>query len=201
VGDDEKKVVANRILVGKQAPKPIIWLNQTHSNKVYSTSKYSQTDFQYDADASFSLGGEFSLAILTADCIPVVLYDGSSIAIVHSGWRGLINGVLENTIAKFNTKEIFAFIGVCIGAKHYEVQKDMYDEVVHKYSFLERCFEKKDNTIYNFSLSKAINKVLLHNGVKNIFLSEMCSFCDDRFFSYRKKNKTGRTATIVWQNK
>lgn len=154
-----------------------------------------------DTDAFITDKTNLPLAVFTADCLPVFLYDAenSAIGLVHSGWRGACENIASKTvqlmIEKFNTqpKHLYAAFGPCIRSCCYEVGEEFKD--FFSYGLIER-----DNRYY-FGLAEVNKKELLSLGVKdtNIFDSNICTSCrNEEFFSYRKEGKNcGRTISVV----
>ena len=103
VGDDEQAVLANRALLTTQLPNPAVWLHQTHSSDVVVIDEQSDLSQVRSADALYTRLIKQPLAIMTADCLPVLLCSssGDEVAAVHGGWRGLAQGILANTVSHF----------------------------------------------------------------------------------------------------
>jgi YfiH family protein len=141
LGDDLGKVLANRQRLdlevtrqwGLDGEYPLRWqwLQQVHGTKVIAANSNfsSSTDVPLKGDALFTIESNFALAILSADCLPVVCWSdsGDEIAIAHAGWRGLCGGVLENTLAHFScpVEEINIWLGPAIAACHFEVGEEV----------------------------------------------------------------------------
>ena len=128
VGDDTYLVNKNRQLLPHY--QNFIWLNQTHSNICVDLDKISNvTDATLQADACFSTRKSQVCAVMTADCLPVLLCDqhGTCVAAVHAGWRGLADGVIENTLSKMpvQAKNVMAWMGPAISQRHFEVGREI----------------------------------------------------------------------------
>ena len=122
VNDAEEHVLANRHLLKSalsliNEPK---WLNQTHTTKIVCAD---QLQTLVEADASYTQEKQCVCVVLTADCLPILLCDakGDSIAAIHGGWRGLLNGILENSLAKLPKSRLMAWLGPAIGPQCFEV--------------------------------------------------------------------------------
>ena len=143
VGDEPETVMKNRRKLQRDAQLPgePLWLNQVHGNRVIHTER-SQT--LAEADAAISQQPEQICVVMTADCLPVLFSskDGAQIAAAHAGWRGLLNGILENTIAEFsqNSNEILAWFGPAIGADYFEVGEEVVSAFVEKHKAAELAF-------------------------------------------------------------
>ena len=126
VGDSPDDVQKNRVILRETLalPSEPLWLNQTHSNSV-------STGGNCEADAAYTREPNTPLVIMTADCLPILLCDteGTEVAAIHAGWRGLAHGVIENTLKHFSAKpeNILAWLGPAIGPSAFEVGQDVYD--------------------------------------------------------------------------
>jgi copper oxidase (laccase) domain-containing protein len=128
VGDEPSLVNKNRQLLPNY--QNFVWLNQIHSNTCIDFDiNENIADTVFQADACFSSKKNQVCAVMTADCLPILLCDkqGSCVAAVHAGWRGLADGILENTVSKMpvDTKSLMAWMGPAISQKHFEVGKEI----------------------------------------------------------------------------
>lgn len=205
VGDTEDCVSKNRKaliqqLKLKNQPR---WLNQQHSNKAIYLS-YNEIA-EHKADAACSTTKGIACVVLTADCLPVVFCDqkGSCVAIAHAGWRGLLNGVLENTLSAMPTKnrEVLCWLGAAIGPEKFEIGKDVKSAFVEKDPRNKQAFIRKENGKYLANIYKLAKNILLSYEVVNIYGGDRCTYTEkDQFFSYRRDGQTGRMATMIWIN-
>lgn len=202
VGDKEEHVHANRsaLVSTLQLPTNPIWLEQTHSNLCVVVEE----DTNRCADAAVTRRINSPLAIMTADCLPIVLCDrnGSEIAAIHAGWRGLANGIIENTLAKMVNRSdlLLAWIGPAICQACYEVGDEMYQTYVSRYPFTKTTFRKNGTHRYA-NLPKMAELIFQAQGVSAVFQSAACSFeLKNKFYSYRREAQTGRMATLIWFN-
>ena len=145
VDDVPETVQQNRARVARELPAQPLWLDQVHGDHVVEVGAptFSHKSLQPPvADASFTRQVGVVLAIMVADCLPIVLAscDGKEIAVVHAGWRGLANGILERVVDKFNSTELQAWLGPAIGPCHYEVDHKVRD-------FKEAHILKLDNAL------------------------------------------------------
>ncbi len=203
VGDETHLVGKNRqqLKDSLQLPGSPIWLNQTHSVRCV----VPEQEEQRDADAAVTRCITHPLVILTADCLPITLCNkqGSEIAAIHAGWRGLFNGVIENTLKKMhsNEEDILAWIGPAISQQHYEVGEEVYLSFTSKYpqSYCAFTATKEKKWLANLPL---IAQLALHSlGVMNVTQSNLCTYSEkDEFYSYRRAPQTGRIATLIWFN-
>ena len=210
-----KDIVSNRenISLSSSTLKFIV-ANQVHSNRVEVIDKKASKGWSEESSAIESCDGlitnqkEIVLTILTADCVPILLYDKSKevISALHAGWRGTKLEIVKIAISKMikefdsNPKDISAFIAPSIRGCCYEVGDDVAREFEE---YREYCTHKKDNK-YMLDLS-AINRVqLLDMGVESehIEISNSCTACkSDKFFSYRKEGGCdGRFMSMIWMD-
>jgi YfiH family protein len=144
-----------------------------------------------------------ALAVMTADCLPVLLrsIDGDVVAAVHCGWKGLASNVLENTILAMNCErnKIMAWLGPCIGEKCFEVGKEVKQIFEDKNLALGQFFKQTDEVHYLADL-KCIAKFILNQlNVYNVSVNEECTYSNvDKYYSYRKEKITGRMAGVIW---
>ncbi len=202
VGDNEEHVQANRraLVTSLQLPSDPVWLEQTHSNHCVVVEE----DAERTADAAITRCKHTPLAIMTADCLPIVLCDrnGTEIAAIHAGWRGLVNGIVENTLAKMHSRAdtLLAWIGPAICQACYEVSHEMQQTYIHQYPFTEATFMNNGSQCHA-NLPKMAELILNAEGVTAVFQSAACTFEQkNKFYSYRREAQTGRIATIIWFN-
>lgn len=204
VGDDPNFVAKNRALVQKKINvKSISWLNQIHSNKVVTINSHADIINMQDADAQVTTLKNVGLAIMTADCLPVLFAstNGEVVACAHAGWRGLYNGVISATIAKMKIppQNIIACMGPCIGANDYEVGDDLYCKFVQKDPTYSVFFRQISGHHFLADLKGIARQELMNLGVKIINDCQHTTFGEpDLFFSYRRSNVTGRMASLIW---
>ena len=199
LGSDDKKenVLKNLNLVSQKIgckDELLITLNQTHSNKVVYFEKKSLIKNKLPGDAIVTKIRNVGIGILTADCAPILLYDPKKkiIGCIHSGWRGALNGVIQNTIRKFkeldsNIDNLFAVIGPCIRKENYEVKIDFYEKFINQNPKYEEFFKKNVNDKYIFDLRGFINNKISDLNIKNIENIEMDTFAArETFYSHRR---------------
>ena len=132
--------------------------------------------------------------MLTADCAPIFFYDHKKkiIGCTHAGWKGALNGVIRNTVKKFNelnsnNNDLIAVVGPCINKKNYEVKTDFFEKFISQDKNSESLFKKISVEKYVFDLRGFINKELSNLNIKNIDNIEMDTFAEREFFySYRR---------------
>ncbi len=201
VQDNLQHVLANRQRIKRMLHLPAepLWLRQTHSVHVVCADQVIGCP---EADASYSDKKNTVCCVLTADCLPVLLCDrqGSMIAAIHGGWRGLLNGIIENTLAKMPASEIMAWLGPAIGAQCFEVGDDVRSAFINKSGQFTSAFKIQRDGKYLADIY-LIARILLNNaGVNQIYGGHFCTVTDkEHFFSYRRDGQTGRMATLIWR--
>ena len=137
VGDnlDDVEHNRNKLITRFELPSTPFWLNQTHSTHCV----LAEADGSRDADAAITRTPNRVLAIMTADCLPILLCNkaGNEVAAIHAGWQGLLNGVVENTLAQMEstTNELIAWIGPSICQACYEVGQEVYEQFTSVHNF------------------------------------------------------------------
>lgn len=200
-GDVPAAVAANRAalpgLLG--LPSPPHWLRQVHGTTVLDTAAGGN---DRDADAAVARDPGVVLAILTADCLPVLFCvdDGSAIAAAHAGWRGLAAGVLEATIASLRVPpaRLTTWIGPAIGAASYEVGDEVRTAFVDGDRDGARAFAASRPGHWSCDLAALARRRLAAAGVDRVHGGGFDTFRDERFYSYRRERETGRFATLLW---
>jgi YfiH family protein len=204
VGDDEQAVLANRALLTNQLPNPAVWLNQTHSSDVIVIDEKSDLSQVRAADALYTRLMKQPLAIMTADCLPVLLCSssGDEVAAVHGGWRGLAQAILANTVSHFQApaNDIIAWLGPAIGPSQFEVGQDVKDSFCLQNPVHQQAFTAKHEK-YMADIYLLARQQLAQLGVVKIYGGEYCTVTDkSQFFSYRRDGQTGRMASLIWRN-
>jgi purine-nucleoside/S-methyl-5'-thioadenosine phosphorylase / adenosine deaminase len=201
VGDDPVDVKKNRntLVNHLELRSEPTWLNQAHSSHIISIDTPPENR---KADGSFTTKQNNICAVLTADCVPVLFCNkaGTKIAAIHAGWRGICNGIIENAIKTFSDSEtILAWIGPCISSKYYEVGKDVYESCLNHSSLLKSAFDQTNIDHWHCDLAKIVKIILENAGIGAIYECNLCTYkMDELFFSYRRENNTGRTASMIW---
>ena len=200
VGDDLNHVFYNRQILKEilSLPAEPVWLEQIHGCEACELPLKNQSI----ADASYTNQQGQVCAILTADCLPVLLCDsnGEKVAAIHAGWRGLANGVIETCFkqAGFLPNKTLAYLGPAISQKAFEVGEEVRDEFLKYNPISEKAFvphgEKWLADLYLLATQR-LNAL----GVSQISGGQFCTFSQpDLFYSYRRDKQTGRMATLIW---
>lgn len=202
VGDAAAAVAANRRGLRRALALPAepCWLRQVHGARV---AVDAAAEAEPEADAAVSVEPGRVLALLTADCLPVVFAarSGPAVAVAHAGWRGLAAGVLEATVAALPAPaaELVAWIGPGIGARRYQVGADVREAFAGSPG-AERAFADAGPGHWRCDLVLLAAARLAAAGVGAVAASGRCTFEDPaRFYSYRRDGETGRMATLVWR--
>ena len=145
VGDEWQHVQQNRTLLRTVLPSEAVWLTQVHGTAVVDAARV-EINAVPEADASFATRSGVVCAIQTADCLPVLFCDmaGRVVANAHAGWRGLAEGVLENTVMRMREAgagEIMAWLGPAIGAEKFEVGEDVFQAFTHQNAKAQQAFK------------------------------------------------------------
>jgi len=202
-GDDPAVVDANRaaLVDALGLPAPPIWLRQVHGTVVVDADA-GAGEAEPEADAAVTHANGRVLAVLTADCLPVLLCagDGSAIGVAHAGWRGLAAGVIEATVAKLGvaSESALAWLGPAIGPASYEVGDEVRAAFLAHDSGAAAAFEETRPGHWLCDLYALARRRLASVGVRRVFGGDFDTFADPRFYSYRRDRETGRFASLIW---
>jgi hypothetical protein len=177
-----------------------LWLRQVHGTAVVDAGHVLQAA---TADASFSVEQGKVCAVMTADCLPVLFCDraGRVVAAAHAGWRGLVGGVLEATIAGMAVPagELLAWLGPAIGPQAFEVGDEVRAAFIADDAGATACFVAKAPGKWLADIYGLARRRLRRAGVTAVFGGDLCTVSDpERFFSYRRDGVTGRQASLIW---
>ena len=206
VGDDPVHVAANRALLRaslRLANEPM-WLEQVHGCEVLTAGTAEGGDAPpCPADAAVSDVPGPVCAVLTADCLPLLLCDrdGSVVAAVHAGWRGLLHGVIEAAVARMRrpSAEIMAWLGPAIGPNAFEVGSEVRALFCERSGESASAFAPCGNGRFLADLYALARQRLARVGVSRVSGGEYCTHGDaGRFYSFRRDGQTGRMASLVW---
>ena len=205
-GDEAGAVAENRrqLETVLRLPSPPRWLRQVHGIGVaVEPAAAEQHVDEPEADASLTRTPGTVLAILTADCLPVVFAarDGSEIAAAHAGWRGLAAGVLEATVAAMAAapRDIVAWLGPAAGPQAYEIGEEVFDAFLARDQRAGTAFAATRRGHWNVDLYMLAKQRLSDAGVADVHGGGLCTISDPaRFFSHRRDGRSGRIATLAW---
>jgi YfiH family protein len=193
VGDSAETVARNRELLSK-ITGPIQFMNQVHGDEVVEVKSIGDDP---TCDALITRAPGIALAVMVADCIPLLLSASTVIGAVHVGRRGLMNSVAVKAVdlmRKLGADQIHAQLGPSICGRCYEVPQELADEVVAKHPAASSL---TNNLTPALDLPRALIADLVASGV-TYEASTICTLENDEYFSYRRHNITGRNAGVVW---
>jgi hypothetical protein len=203
-GDDPGDVVRNRAHLRPWLPAEPLWLRQVHGTAVAEADAMEGSP---EADAALARGPGRVCAVLTADCLPLLLCDtgGTVVAAVHAGWRGLCSGVIEQTLRAMDkpAQALLAYLGPAIGPGAYEVGAEVRDAFIAADPGGERecaaAFAPGRPGRFYADLYALARRRLARGGVAKIYGAGHCTYTErERFYSYRRDGATGRMASLIW---
>ena len=215
VNDDAAAVSENRARTVALLPAEPVWLKQVHGTRVWDAD-LAHTEAIIEADAAVTSKTNTVLTVMAADCLPVLICspNGGVIGAAHAGWRGLLEGVLENTVDAMQTKtgqsdagQYLAWLGPAIGPMAFEVGEEVraaFHEHAQKYALPSpaEAFIAIDNKPgkYWANLYQLARQRLLSKGLSHIYGGEFCTVRDETdFFSHRRDGLSGRFAAFIWR--
>ena len=195
--DSKKNINNNLILVSDKIGIPkhkLILMHQTHSNKVVEIKKNNYNK-KIKADAMITKMKGIALGVLTADCVPIILYDVNNqiIGCIHAGWRGAHSDIIKNTINKIkklnSNNKIYACVGPCIGKNSYEVDLVFFRKFIGISNKNKKYFSYKNNNKKLFNLRKFVTDKLLKYRIKVDQVDRDTFAQKSNFFSFRRSLK------------
>jgi hypothetical protein len=202
VGDDPEAVAANRARLQQQLALPggPVWLQQVHGTKIVDAATVSGTP---QADAAYACHPGVVCAVLTADCLPLLLCDraGGCVAAVHAGWRGLAAGVIEAAVRTLHRPgaDLLAWLGPAISPAAYRVGEEVRDTFLAHDQRAEAAFTAAAGGGWQADLYRLAHQRLAACGVRDVHGGGYCSYGEaGRFFSYRRDRTCGRMASLIW---
>jgi YfiH family protein len=202
VDDDAAAVVENRARLRStlNLPGEPVWLDQVHGCRILDLDRGESGS----ADGAVTTNAGQVLAVMTADCLPVLLAskDGCRIGAAHAGWRGLANGVLDAAVGAFSRPagELCAWLGPAIGRGAFEVGDDVRAAFIATDSDAASAFDRNARGRWQADLHALGQRALLRLGVNDIYGAARCTFADSRqFYSHRREAPCGRMASLIWR--
>lgn len=200
VGDDPAAVSANRLALGRGLPAQPVWLRQVHGTRCVDAALAAG---EVVADASFTRQRGVVCAVMTADCLPVLLCDDDAtvVGVVHAGWRGLVGGVVEATVAAMEVPggRLMAWLGPAIGPRAFEVGGEVREAFIARDPAAALGFVAAPGGKWLCDIHRLARQRLAGAGVHRFTGADFCTVSDpSRFFSYRRDGITGRMASLVW---
>jgi YfiH family protein len=200
--DNPETVSKNRALLRTyfKLPSEPVWLQQVHSNWMIEAGPDTGCA---EADGSWTSVMGKVCAVMTADCLPVLICNqkGTMVAAAHAGWRGLHKGIITNAVSVFNADpaELIVWLGPAIGPKAFEVGADVIRSFTAINPENASAFQPSDDQHWLCDLYALARLELAGLGVTAVFGGDQCTYTDEqRFYSYRRDNITGRMASIIW---
>ena len=215
--NDKKGLIKKNLQIVKKKivkkSKDIVLLHQIHSNKfIFLEKNFKIKKKKVTADAIITNHRKLPIAVLTADCVPVLIYDHKKnmIAAIHAGWKGAYKGLINKVISFMikkgcNKNHIIAAIGPCIGKNSYNIREDLRKKFIKKDKKNELFFKKKKNIIF-FDLPNFVKSQLKLNKITNIDVINIDTFDKkNNFFSARRSLRLkhvdyGRNISIIMIN-
>jgi polyphenol oxidase len=204
-GDHAAAVAANRAALRELAGLPSAprWLAQVHGIAVHRCGAECE-DGEPEADAAITAEAGVVLAVLTADCLPLLFCseDGNEIAAAHAGWRGLAGGVLEATVREFSlpVERYLAWLGPAAGPQAYEVGDEVRAAFVDVDRGAAAAFAPTRPGHWFCDLYALARRRLQELGLQRIHGGGFCTISDPaRFFSHRRDGRSGRMASLIWR--
>ena len=199
-GDDGVAVAGNRAILRRELPAEPVWLTQMHGNRCVDAAV---TESVPNADASFTRQRGVVCAVLTADCLPVLLCDGGATVVgaAHAGWRGLAAGVIEATVAAMNQpgEDLMAWLGPAIGPRTFEVGDEVREAFVASDPRADSAFVAAAPGKWLCDIYQLARQRLDALGIRRVAGADFCTVSDARrWFSYRRHGVTGRMASLIW---
>ncbi len=202
VGDRVEDVLHNRQLLQDwvRLPTEPVWLNQLHQTRVVELPTEGSMP---TADGSWSRQPGVVCAVLTADCLPILITNrsGTAVAALHAGWRGLAAGIIEQGLRCFSEpcESLMVWLGPSIGQPSYEVGEEVREKFCQLAEESEEMFLPSPGGRWLASMAGLARQQLSRLGVTSIYGGEWDTFREDeQFFSYRRDGESGRFATLIW---
>ena len=199
--DRKKNVLENLDIVSEKIgldAENLFIMNQTHSNKVVVINEENKHIQKINSDALVTSQKNIAISVLTADCVPILIYDevNQIIGSIHAGWKGALNGIIENTLDQIikisKNAKINVAIGPCIGVNNYEVGQEFYAKFVRDTQKNEHFFLPSKKNKFLFDLRKYINSKFEKPEIKHIDNIDFDTFsANENFFSFRRSKKAG----------
>jgi hypothetical protein len=205
VNDDPTAVAANRrLLAAHTGVDRVQWLTQVHGSRCVEARQDTAASVP-QADAAWTRERGLGLAVLTADCVPVVVCDRQAtlLGVAHGGWRGLVSGVLGNllNVLPASPQDLMAWLGPAIGPTAYQVGGEVAAAVTalpDGEQLARACLRPGGPGRHYLDLFTLTQQLLEKAGVATVISDRLCTYTDQRFFSYRRDGNTGRMVTLAW---
>jgi YfiH family protein len=200
--DQAELVQENRRRLSQHIGHPIQWLSQNHTSTAVQIDTYHSST---PADAAYTNTPGTVCAVLTADCVPIILTDkaGTFVAAIHAGWKGLAQNIISHTVDACRSTHMIAWIGPCISPLAYTVGPEFLDHFLQQYSGLDDCFTCDSQQQWRADLPQISTCLLQQAGVEVITAANLCTYDpQNQLFSARRDGiQSGRIATCIWMEK
>jgi len=202
VGDRERDVAANRDRLARalRLPAAPLWLDQIHGTRILRPDRGDSGS----ADGAVTAAAGTVLAVMTADCLPVLLAsaDGREVGVAHAGWRGLAAGVLAQAVAAFRCEPaaLVAWLGPAIGQDAFEVGDEVRAAFVAADADCAEAFSRNPRERWQADLYRLARRQLARAGVTSVHGRPVCTFAaPELYFSHRREAPCGRMASLIWR--
>ena len=206
VGDDPERVAANRIALAQSlgiSYQQLFFMNQVHGTTIVEIDKSVAPGSIFECDGLITQLPDVGLAVLVADCAPLLLMGSRKVAAIHVGWRGLFGGIVEKAVALMDGESFTALIGPTICGNCYEISDDLAERAQSQGFVVghstRSTFNNEDRSTLDIprSILSIING-LVPDQVKEATWNGVCTFESHEHFSYRREQVTGRQAGVVF---
>jgi purine-nucleoside/S-methyl-5'-thioadenosine phosphorylase / adenosine deaminase len=211
VSDDNERVRQNRQIIREMLDLPAepMWLDQVHSNRVVKAENPPYLPLQeggrgdlQQADASYTNEPGVVCAVMTADCLPLLVCSkgGEQVAAIHAGWRGLLAGVVRNTVTAMQQTDLLVWLGPAIGPGCFEVGAEVRSAFLQKSVAFNDAFKEQSNGNWLADIYQLAGIELAALGIADVYGGTHCTVTEhELFYSYRRDTQTGRMATLIWR--
>lgn len=210
VGDVPARVERNRQLLVQALDLPAepVWLEQVHGRRVLELDSASAvSEVPPEADGCWSRESGRVCAVMVADCLPVLLAErgGEAVAALHAGWRGLLDGVLDEAVwqlgrAGFAPDRLQAWLGPCIGQNAFEIGPEVRQAFLARAPADAASFRPGRGDRWHADLQALARARLVRLGLRQVFSTGQCTHAGSRdWFSFRRDGVTGRMAALIWR--
>ena len=199
--DNKNNVLNNLAIVSKKigvSKNNLFIMNQTHSNKVVTINENNKNIQRIGSDALITRNKNIAISVLTADCVPVLIYEEVNhvIACIHAGWKGSVNGIIKNTLKEIvnigKNHKIHVAVGPCIGVKNYEVDKEFYNAFVKENKKNEIFFFHTQKDKFLFNLRSYVNFKIKEFNIEHLENIDFDTYAEkENFFSFRRSGHLG----------
>lgn len=206
VQDEPATVLQNRqqLSVTAGLPNPPHWLNQIHSTEVFAINTPESQPEPPSADASYTRLQNQVCIVMTADCLPLLVCDkaGTVVAAIHAGWRGLLDGIIENTLKQMQVPpaELLVWLGPAICQSNFEVGDEVRAAfVAHEPQAISAFKSHGDKWLADLYALARLRLSAVGVNVADVYGGHFCTYQQNElFYSYRRDHNTGRQASLIY---